>query len=92
MQLSAYLKKAEGAIVHWCPACAEKHVIPISAPYKVLWTFNGDVLSPTFTPSVRLDKGNDYRCHYNLEKGILKYCADSTHELRGRDIPLPPFP
>ena len=46
-QVSSKLRRAEGAYVHWCPGCREMHRLPDS------WTFNGDLESPTFTPSFR---------------------------------------
>jgi hypothetical protein len=30
-------------------------------------------------------------CHYILTDGVLDFCADSTHALRGK-VPLPPLP
>lgn len=33
---------------HWCPGCGEAHRIPAS------WTFDGNLLAPTFTPSVKI--------------------------------------
>lgn len=38
----------DGGHGHWCPGCGGLHVIPGT------WTFNGDLNSPTFTPSVRI--------------------------------------
>ena len=47
-QLSAILRRVEGGHGHWCPGCEEMHVIPDG------WTFDGDVNSPTFAPSVKI--------------------------------------
>lgn len=46
-QVSSTLRRAEGGYMHWCPGCEEVHVLPDR------WTFNGDLDSPTFTPSFR---------------------------------------
>lgn len=34
----------------------------------------------------------DMCCHYLLHAGQLKYCADSTHALAGKTVPLPELP
>lgn len=31
-------------------------------------------------------------CHYILTDGILNYCNDCTHELKGQSVPLPELP
>lgn len=31
-------------------------------------------------------------CHYFLTGGILQYCPDSGHNLRGQNVPLPDYP
>jgi Family of unknown function (DUF6527) len=46
-QISSKLRRAEGAYVHWCPGCHEAHRLPDR------WTFDGNLESPTFTPSFR---------------------------------------
>lgn len=33
-----------------------------------------------------------YICHYVLTNGILNYCSDSTHEMAGKSVSLPPLP
>lgn len=46
-QISPYLRRADDAYIHWCPGCLEAHRLPDS------WQFNGNVQSPTFTPSFK---------------------------------------
>lgn len=31
-------------------------------------------------------------CHYILTDGVLHFCADSTHTLAGKSVPLPELP
>jgi len=98
-QVSGVLRKAENGHSHWCPGCEGMHVIPSS------WDFDGNVDKPTFNPSVRItyngpDAGQerDYGrapsacCHYFLHAGQLQFCSDSTHELSGKTVALPPLP
>lgn len=72
------------------------------------WSFNGDVDKPTFAPSMLIRWGNkvpgqkDWKdedgkpeggvCHYFLRAGMLEFCADSTHGLAGKSVPLPALP
>lgn len=50
-----------------------------------LWTFNGNMASPTFTPSLKYDSVG---CHLHLRNGMLEYCADSKHRMAGKSILL----
>ena len=106
MQVSARLRRAAGAYIHWCPGCGEAHGLPDA------WTFNGNVESPTFAPSLlhrglkrvfaggkwtgewERDAGNtvDFVCHYFLTDGQLHFCGDSTHAMAGMTVTLPPLP
>jgi hypothetical protein len=92
-----------GGIAHWCPACKEMHAFAIDAPFKngARWSWNGNVDQPSCTPSMNISWGpykDDEidiplgRCHYFLTNGMIKFCSDSTHELAGKDVPLPDLP
>jgi hypothetical protein len=47
-QVSSKLRREENGHSHWCPGCGEMHVVPDS------WTFDGNLESPTFSPSVKI--------------------------------------
>jgi hypothetical protein len=85
VQVSSTLRRATNAYMHWCPACEEMHMLPDT------WVFDGNVESPTFSPSFKHLHRDDI-CHYTLSKGVLAYCDDSTHALKGKTIPLPSLP
>jgi hypothetical protein len=87
-QVSSTLRRGDGCYFHWCPGCEEMHPLPDG------WTFDGNLEKPTFAPSFKHSWGGrpDVCCHYILTAGILNYCADSTHELAGKSVPLPPLP
>lgn len=97
MQLSAKLRGSIDEPAHWCPGCEEMHVLPWK---RGGWTFDGNVTAPTFAPSFR-HRGRrmgpdgvtpvEYVCHYVLTAGVLFFCDDSTHALRG-NVPLPDLP
>ncbi len=46
-QASSKLRRVQGGYAHWCPGCSQMHVLPSS------WNFDGNLESPTFTPSFR---------------------------------------
>lgn len=91
---------------HWCAGCQHAHVFRIDRPGRKgpVWSFNGNMEKPTFSPSMRefipegRDKDNNITrqekttCHYILTDGVINYLADSSeHTLRGSH-PLPDFP
>jgi hypothetical protein len=85
--------RGEGPIVvyvFYCPGCKEDHPYRVK-PYSELpvWTFNGDLESPTFTPSL-LCNGSDpaSRCHLFVTDGKIQYCSDCHHELAGQTVEM----
>lgn len=86
-----------------CPACAGSVIVwgdgephPCIPFHEVNvgpggWTFNGDLNSPTLSPSVRTRYGEAlaYTCHFFLRDGRIEYCGDSTHRLAGQTMDLP---
>jgi len=81
-QVSSVLRRVEGGFAHWCPGCEELHRLPDS------WTFDGNLESPTFTPSFK-HEWREHVCHYVLTSGVLNFCGDCTHALAGHAVPLP---
>lgn len=37
-------------------------------------------------------QARDFCCHYILTAGVLNYCGDSTHAMKGQSVPLPDLP
>lgn len=66
------------------------------------WTFDGNMVTPTFTPSMNMawnPPGPHYnpecpsgRCHFILTAGVMQYCGDCSHEHAGKSYPLQPWP
>ncbi|HLH94977.1 MAG TPA: hypothetical protein VKW08_07655 [Xanthobacteraceae bacterium] len=78
-QVSAKLRRAEGAFMWWCPACNEMHPLPDG------WTFNGDVNAPTFSPSfkhegaqIEKDASGNWTGRWLTETGEAKTVFAST--------------
>ena len=78
---------------HYCLPCGEAHLIWTEGR-EAQWTFNGDVDRPTFSPSVKHTQtmgGHFTRiCHYFIRDGLIQYCDDCTHELRGKTVEMSP--
>lgn len=100
-QISQFLRKAEGAIAHFCPACRELHVLCIDRPDPITgitWEWDGNIVAPTLSPAVALywvqypTKKIIRTCHYTLIKGELRYQKDCTHILKGITVMLPALP
>ena len=101
-RVNAKLRRGETGYFHWCPGCEEMHPLPDG------WQFNGNLDSPTFSPSflqtfVRWTGGVDEHglglgekqnltCHYILTDGVLHFQADCFHGLAGKSVPLPDLP
>ena len=71
-------------------------------PLPDSWTFDGNLESPTFSPSFKhftsMPDGSraadfvPWCCHYVLTAGVLNYCSDCTHAMAGQSVPLPDLP
>jgi hypothetical protein len=82
----------------YCPGCKHLHVYSI-ADDGSKWQFNGNMESPSFTPSLLnyMEVKNEQtgkmeekeRCHLFVTNGKIIYCGDCTHELSGKTIDLP---
>jgi hypothetical protein len=80
-----------------CPGCELSHEVYIR-PYKnsvgASWEFNGDLDTPTFTPSInikvtRTDGSIALRCHSFVENGSIRFLSDCTHSLANQQVNLP---
>lgn len=77
-----------------CPGCESLgfpglHMLPVNSKTKdPSWDFDGNLESPTLTPSI-LTKYNDHICHSYLKDGVFKFLDDCTHELAGKEVPIP---
>ena len=59
-------------LAFWCLGCNKAHSIPVAGTSK--WTWNGNVASPTFHPSIKVTSGHyapgfagECWCTYNKE-------------------------
>ena len=106
-QVSNKLRRDESGYDHWCPGCEEMHHLPDSWKFdgnlqrpNFQPSFKHSSLQRVFVSGnwtgewKRDATGNTipFICHYNLINGNLQYCADCTHSLVGKTVPLPNLP
>lgn len=94
------------AVCWECPGCETLHVL--LAPndselawwgpgdkawgpeQSIRWTWNGSLTAPTVAPSVKHVGGGV--CHYFIRVGMVEFCSDCEHKLRGETVPLAAVP
>lgn len=89
------LREADGGkgVLFYCAGCDRVHSIHVDTgePGRG-WTWNGDVLKPTFNPSVLVThpqgKNPARICHSFVRDGYIQYLGDSTHRLANNTVPL----
>jgi hypothetical protein len=70
-----------------CPGCNTIHTV------GARWEFNGDMLRPTFSPSILVTNGSPkYRCHSYLREGRLQFLGDCSHDMAGQTVELGELP
>jgi Family of unknown function (DUF6527) len=81
-----------------CPGCNCAHQIDSR------WTFNGDARKPTIGGSIlvhavtlsrrdgeTVETFDRPQCHSFVTDGRIQFLADSTHELAGQTVDMPPW-
>lgn len=88
-------------LVFYCPGCECEHGVWTSKPASngAQWKWNGDMILPTFTPSLivttEYPQGHGRppvvkRCHSYVTDGKIKFLSDCTHALSGQTVALEP--
>lgn len=91
------LAASPGQLNHmiFCPACKCGHGFDTDR-----WVFNGDMVKPTLsalpghTCSVMVQhrrQGLQVVCHYHINDGMIEFCNDCSHDMRGKTVQLEPF-
>lgn len=93
-------KQLDTLIRFYCPGCKTTHHVQHGADSGPNWGWNGSLEKPTFTPSVLVtypgsDAGKNGAppavCHSFVTDGRIQYLGDSTHQLAGQTVDLPPL-
>lgn len=81
-----------------CPGCGHLHGLHTINPntQDAMWSFNGDLNKPTFTPSLlaRWNEGPEekpMRCHSFITDGTIRFLSDCTHLLKDKTVEIPEF-
>ncbi|KAB7730147.1 hypothetical protein F5984_13270 [Rudanella paleaurantiibacter] len=82
-----------GQHLFFCPGCKGVHGVK-----DTIWDITGTPERPTVRASVLVHawEGTDThpgqpRCHSFITDGRIEFLSDSTHELAGQTVDLPPF-
>ena len=103
--LSTILRGAEdGGVLFFCPGCRAVHGVKVGTGAEPRWGYTGNPDAPTFTPSVLVQTGRAVDptfksepgdppevCHSFVTDGRIQFLGDSTHQLAGQTVDLPPF-
>lgn len=97
-------KKIYQTLMFVCPGCVAGgpdgydglHNLPVNIIEdinKPSWNFDGNLESPTLSPSILTHGGGAYStCHSFLKAGVFDFLIDSTHPLAGQKVPIPDLP
>lgn len=79
-------------LLFYCPGCRYDHFVTIepgTENNRPIWTWNGDMEKPTFSPSLGVNmQMSEMRCHSFIRDGKIEYLSDSFHELRGKTVDM----
>ncbi len=82
-----------------CPGCVEMlgdsglHMLPVNTTVKTpAWTWDGNLIRPTLSPSILTGKDSPNICHSFLRDGIFEFLSDCAHSLAGQKVEMPDLP
>lgn len=80
-------RNSDGWWIFHCPGCGYGHY------FDGRWTFNGNVVRPTFRASLLIEGVRDKvpRCHSFVTDGHIEYLGDCTHVLAGKTVDMEPI-
>jgi hypothetical protein len=95
---------SSAGLTFWCPGCDGWHQVwTKTARPGGGWGFNGDLVRPTFSPSVLVTYdgpdadgkdtgfggGPPSRCHSFVRNGRIEFLPDCSHALANQTVELP---
>lgn len=75
-----------------CPGCNMWHPFRVKSVMKgsPMWTWDGSEDSPTFQPSMLVNKSYpESRCHSFVKNGRIEFLSDCHHDLKNTTVDLP---
>lgn len=81
----------------WCPGCDYQHRVTVvgedGSQDSVVWEWDGNVETPTFSPSILVHAGERQPvCHSFIRAGRWEFLGDCTHALAGQTVDMVPLP
>lgn len=88
-------RTSDGKLMFMCPGCDEYHGVQVGDGPGPRWSWNNDMVRPTFGPSILVSwewgtARTPKRCHSFVVLGRIQYLDDCTHKLAGQTVDLPP--
>lgn len=88
------------ALMFVCPGCQERnddstglHMLPVNTTIKSpAWEWDGNLITPTLSPSILTGAGTSNICHSFLRAGIFEFLGDCTHQYANQHVPIPDLP
>lgn len=88
----------DGLLIFWCPGCDEPHGCWTGKPNErtgARWTWNGDLIKPTFSPSLLLtghsSNSQERVCHSFVRDGRIEFLSDCSHAFAGKTVEMKPW-
>ena len=80
-----FIEERNGHKLIRCPGCGYSHALDDR------WAFNNDLEKPTFSPSLLVKSGKDFKeiCHSFIREGVWEFLNDCTHDKAGQKVPVP---
>ena len=75
-------------LLFYCPGCQQYHAFVVERQMHPVWTWNGNLEKPTFTPSLLVHGSTDKPCHLYVVNGQIQYLSDCFHDLRGQTVDM----
>lgn len=88
--MNKFVKATDGSVLFHCPGCDHTHGFPVDGSRG--WTWNGDLVNPTVSPSIlvrRNDGDIKHVCHSFVKDGHIQFLGDCTHALAGQTVEIP---
>lgn len=87
------------ALMFVCPGCLDQdggtglHMLPVNTDKKSpAWTWDGNLETPTLSPSILTGKGSSKICHSFLRNGVFEFLSDCTHSMSDQKVPMVDLP
>lgn len=76
--------------VYYCPGCECDHAVYTKETdwNKVIWEFDGNLESPTVSPSIHIQMAKNHCCHLFIRNGKIEFLSDCTHKLAGKTVDM----